>query len=96
MPTHASLRTTSARPRPSRFSSADVGSDRVRMSISAPQIQHGTGSRTLAGQYTIRTPENGLSQEQVLGITPENLAGPVAAAAGLTPENKELPTSYSD
>ena len=40
--------------------------------------------------------ENGHSQEQSPAITPENLAGPVAAAAGLTPENKELPTSYSD
>jgi hypothetical protein len=41
-------------------------------------------------------PENTHSQEQALGITPENLASPVAAAAGLTPENKELLASYSD
>lgn len=42
------------------------------------------------------TSENGLSQEQALGITPENLASPAAAAAGLTPENKELLASYPD
>ena len=42
------------------------------------------------------TSENGLSQEQALGITPENLASPAAAAAGLTPENKELLARYPD
>ena len=41
-------------------------------------------------------PENGLSQGPALGITPGNPASPVAAAAGLTPENKELLASYSD
>jgi hypothetical protein len=39
--------------------------------------------------------ENGHSQEQAPGNTPENLASPVATAAELTPGNMELPTDYS-
>jgi hypothetical protein len=39
--------------------------------------------------------ENTHSQEQALGITPENLASPVATAAELTAENMELLASYS-
>lgn len=39
--------------------------------------------------------ENGHSQEQAPGITPENLGSPVTAAAELSPENMELLASYS-
>ena len=41
------------------------------------------------------TSENGHSQEQAPGGTPENLAGPAATAAELTPENLAMLASYS-
>src|SRR5260370_2681193 len=40
-------------------------------------------------------PENSHSQEQAPGITPENLASPVATAAELTPENAKLLAEYA-
>src|SRR5260370_27826255 len=39
-------------------------------------------------------PENSHSQEQAPGITPENLASPVATAAELTPENAKVLAEY--
>ena len=48
-----------------------------------------------AAVFAAGIPENGHSQEQAPGITPENLASPVARAAELTPENVELLANYS-
>jgi hypothetical protein len=49
-----------------------------------------TSQRGVTVRSAVRIPENGHSQEQAPGITPENLASPVARATGLTPENMAL------
>ena len=47
------------------------------------------------GGWSAMILENGHSQEQAPGITPENLGSPVTAAAELSPENMELLAGYS-
>jgi hypothetical protein len=53
------------------------------------------GSGEVTGRCTLfLILENGHSQEQAPGVTPENAAGQPPQRAGLTPENAELLTEY--
>jgi hypothetical protein len=79
--------TTMRSPGDARCRRAGARSAAVSVSASSRICQR----QTNADQF----PENMHSQEQAPGITPENLASPVATAAELTPENVELLASYS-